>query len=112
MEWLGWLGWLYCVSGLWSTIDRPARVMSCMMPENSFPSIDVFIVAYNETVDIVEPTVIAAMNMNWPADKLTVYVLDDGKQEALRNMALKLDFQCQFQKKAAKLCYICREKVC
>ncbi len=50
VEWLGWLGWIYCVAGLWSTIDRPPRVMSTMMPEKDFPSVDVYIVAYNETV--------------------------------------------------------------
>lgn len=111
VEWLGWLGWLNCVLGLWSTIDRTPRMLHEVMPEDKFPTVDVFIVCYNEPANVIEPTAIAALNLNYPADKLTVYVLDDGKREEVRNLALKLDFQLQFKKKSAKLCYISREKV-
>lgn len=39
------------------------------------------------------PAAIAALNMNWPGDKLTVNILDDGKRESVQKMVKKLTFQ-------------------
>lgn len=44
----------------------------------SLPSVDIFIPSYNEDEDILAMTVSAALNMDYPADKLTVWLLDDG----------------------------------
>ncbi|MGA8135114.1 MAG: UDP-forming cellulose synthase catalytic subunit [Pseudomonas gingeri] len=49
-----------------------------------WPSVDVFITTVNESLEIVKITVFAALRMNWPADKLKVYVLDDGHREEFR----------------------------
>lgn len=37
-----------------------------------------------EPVEVIEPTVIAACEMAYPAGKLTVYVCDDGQRQAVR----------------------------
>jgi cellulose synthase (UDP-forming) len=42
------------------------------------PSVDIYIPTYNEDPHIVCPTVIAATQINYPKDKLNVYLLDDG----------------------------------
>ena len=39
-----------------------------------------------ESVDIVKPTMFAALNLKWPSDKLTIYVCDDGRRDAMREM--------------------------
>ena len=44
----------------------------------------------------VEPTAIAALNMNWPGKKLTVHVLDDGKRPAMARLVRRLAFQCRY----------------
>lgn len=44
----------------------------------ALPHVDVYIPTYNEDVAILRSTVIAATQMNYPSDKLHVYVLDDG----------------------------------
>lgn len=49
-EYLGWILWVNSVVGLWYTIDRPPRNLREMLPEEKFPSVDVFIVCYNESV--------------------------------------------------------------
>ena len=49
-----------------------------------------------EPVDIVEPTAIAALNMNWPGSKLTVHVLDDGKRPEMARLVRRLAFQCKY----------------
>ncbi len=57
-------------------IDRP-KVDLPDAPE-ALPSVDVFIPTYNETVKLLEPTVLAACALRYPAAKLRVHVLDDG----------------------------------
>ncbi|MEK9940612.1 MAG: glycosyltransferase, partial [Methylotenera sp.] len=42
------------------------------------PHVDVYIPTYNEDPSITRPTVIAATQMNYPKEKLHVYILDDG----------------------------------
>ncbi len=42
------------------------------------PSVDVFIPSYNEDETILAMTVAAAKGMDYPAEKLTVWLLDDG----------------------------------
>ncbi|AOX18754.1 hypothetical protein A0U89_15730 (plasmid) [Kozakia baliensis] len=53
------------------------------MPEDvaAWPSIDVFIPTYNEDLDIVRLSVLAALTIDWPADRLNVYILDDGHRQ-------------------------------
>lgn len=51
---------------------------------DSWPSVDVFIPSYNEPLEVVKQTVFSAMHMDWPADRLHVYVLDDGRREEFR----------------------------
>jgi hypothetical protein len=45
---------------------------------------------------VIEPTVIAALNMNYPGSKLTVHVLDDGNRAEVYKLARRLDFQCRW----------------
>lgn len=55
------------------------------MPPSQWPTVDVFIPTYNETLDIVSLTVFAAQAIDWPKDKLRVHVLDDGRREEFRS---------------------------
>ncbi|MEM7565880.1 MAG: UDP-forming cellulose synthase catalytic subunit [Pseudomonadota bacterium] len=48
----------------------------------SWPRVDVLVPSYNEDLDIVGTTLAAAKNMDYPADKLRVLLLDDGATEA------------------------------
>ena len=51
---------------------------------STWPSVDVFIPTYNEPLDVVKQTVFSAMSLDWPADRLKVYVLDDGRRSDFR----------------------------
>jgi cellulose synthase (UDP-forming) len=53
-------------------------------PPSEWPTVDVFIPSYNETLDIVKVTIFAAQAIDWPQDKLRVHVLDDGRREDFR----------------------------
>ncbi len=62
------------------------------LPANpdEWPTIDVYIPSYNESLELVRPTVFAAMNMDWPRDKMNVWILDDGRREDFRAFAAEV----------------------
>ncbi|WP_424810363.1 UDP-forming cellulose synthase catalytic subunit [Roseococcus sp. YIM B11640] len=72
---------------LWPLDRKPAP-----MPANpdDWPVVDVFIPSYNEPLDIVRPTVFAALALDWPPEKLNVYLLDDGRREDFRRFAAEV----------------------
>ena len=55
-----------------------------------WPSVDIFIPTYNEPLEVVKQTVFAARGMDWPADRLNVYVLDDGRRDEFRDFCAEL----------------------
>ncbi len=48
----------------------------------SWPSVDVFIPSYNEDPELLETTLAAAVCIDYPRDRLRVYLLDDGGTDA------------------------------
>ena len=52
-----------------------------------WPTVDIFIPTYNESLEVIKPTVFAALNLDWPAEKLKVHLLDDGSRDAFREFA-------------------------
>lgn len=66
----------------WPLERKPAALPK---DNRTWPSVDVFIPTYNESLDIVKLTAFAAQAIDWPKDKLNVYVLDDGRREVFRN---------------------------
>ncbi len=67
----------------------PLRRTPVPLPDNTdnWPAVDLLIPTYNEPMSVVKYTALAAMNIDWPADKLNVYILDDGKREEFRKFA-------------------------
>lgn len=47
-------------------------------PQEDWPSVDILIPTYNEPQIIIENTVLAALAIDYPSDKFTVNLLDDG----------------------------------
>ena len=54
------------------------------LPAAELPLVDVFIATYNEPLDVLEKTIIGALALDWPQDRLRVWVLDDGRRDWLR----------------------------
>lgn len=57
----------------------------------SWPTVDIFIPTYNEPLDVVRATVFAAKGIDWPKDKLKIYILDDGKRIEFKKFAQLAD---------------------
>ena len=45
-----------------------------------WPTVDVYVPTYNESLDVVRDTVLAAQCIDYPKDKMKIYILDDGKR--------------------------------
>ncbi|WP_052118373.1 UDP-forming cellulose synthase catalytic subunit [Erwinia oleae] len=45
-----------------------------------WPTVDIYVPSYNESLDVVRDTVLAAQCIDYPRDKLKIYLLDDGKR--------------------------------
>ena len=69
----------------------PLRRAPVALPENTeeWPHVDVLIPTYNEPLDVVRYTALGALNMDWPADKLHVYILDDGRRKEFEQFAFE-----------------------
>ncbi|WP_145635262.1 MULTISPECIES: glycosyltransferase [Rhizobium] len=52
--------------------------------QRELPTVDVFIPTYNEPLDVLERTIVGALSLDYPAEKLKVYVLDDQRRDWLK----------------------------
>lgn len=66
-------------------LKRPAAPILTEFSE--WPTVDVFIPTYNEPLSVVQSTVYAAKGMDWPQDRLNIYLLDDGRRDQFREFA-------------------------
>ncbi|WP_184413505.1 UDP-forming cellulose synthase catalytic subunit [Xanthomonas translucens] len=66
---------------LWPLNRRPVPLPA---DQSQWPTVDLFIPTYNEPLSVVRSTILAASVMDWPADKLNIYLLDDGRREEFR----------------------------
>ncbi|WP_456380867.1 UDP-forming cellulose synthase catalytic subunit [Thiolapillus sp.] len=80
--------WLVLILGYFQTA-RPLQRQPVALPADpaQWPTVDVFIPTYNEPLEVVKPTVYAALGMDWPREKLNVYLLDDGRRPEFRQFA-------------------------
>ena len=84
---------------------RPSRAASDEVKGN-WPSVDIFIPTYNEDAELLANTIAAAKSLDYPADKIKVWLLDDGGTLQKRN-ATKVD-----QSRAAEIRYATLRKLC
>ncbi|MDO1585074.1 UDP-forming cellulose synthase catalytic subunit [Rhizobium oryzicola] len=61
--------------------SRPSRAAT----QKRFPLVDVFVPTYNEDITLLANTLAAAKAMDYPADKLQIWLLDDGGTVQKRN---------------------------
>lgn len=90
------------------------------LPEDAglLPSVDVFIPTYNEPDDIVRITACACMQLDYPKEKLNIYILDDGGTVQKQNdpnpekaaAALERHKKLREIAQTLKINYITREK--
>ena len=67
-------------------VARPLPPRAAEAPDRDrLPGVDVFIPTYNEDAALLANTIAAAKAMDYPADKVTIWLLDDGATVQKRN---------------------------
>jgi cellulose synthase (UDP-forming) len=80
--------WLVLAIGFFQTAWPLERKPVPLPPDqDQWPTVDIFIPTYNEPLKVVKPTVLAALAIDWPKDKIKVYILDDGKRTEFEDFA-------------------------
>jgi len=76
---------IYCVVmlflSLFTVADPIERPKAPRIAEEDAPTVDVFVPSYNESIEIVAPTLAAAKRLRYPEGKLNIFLLDDGATE-------------------------------
>ena len=70
---------------------KKEQIVTIDISNPNLPSVDVLICTYNEPVELVTATVIGAIDLEYPKDKLNVYILDDGHREEFKALAQELN---------------------
>lgn len=80
--------WVVLILGYFQNI-WPLNRKPVPLPEDRslWPTIDLMIPTFNEDLDVVRATVYASLGVDWPKDKLNIYILDDGKRDSFRDFA-------------------------
>lgn len=86
-EWMGF--WQFLVFRLLFWTPYQDR----QWPNESFdvePTVDVFISTYNESIKILKKTISGCQNLDYPKDRLNIYLCDDGRRSEIRLLCEEL----------------------
>lgn len=65
----------------WRPVERRSPAIK------TYLTVDMFVTIVNEPIDILRRTLVGCTSQEYPPDKYSVYVLDDGDREEVRNLA-------------------------
>jgi cellulose synthase (UDP-forming) len=87
-----YLGEMYCIMMLFLSLfvissPVPSRPSRSLKPGAPVPHVDVFIPSYNEDYELLAGTLAAARALDYPEEKLSIWLLDDGSTVQKRNDA-------------------------
>ncbi len=75
------------IQTIWPLHRKPAPLPS---DPSTWPHVDLYIPTYNEPLKVVASTVHAALGLDWPAERLHIHILDDGRRTEFRQFAASL----------------------
>jgi len=82
-EWMGFWQFLVFRILFW----KPYK--SSEWPDKDFiadPTVDIFISTYNEDMKILKKTISGCLSLDYPKDRLNIYLCDDGKRKEIENL--------------------------
>lgn len=80
--------WVILILGYLQTTSPLKRTIEPLPDDIAlWPTVDIYVPTYNESLDVVRDTVLAAQCIDYPRDKLKVYLLDDGKRSEFARFA-------------------------
>ncbi|MFQ6792045.1 MAG: glycosyltransferase family 2 protein [Thomasclavelia sp.] len=67
----------------WGKYHYPKKTLA-EFKDSEIPFVDILICTYNEPIELLEMTILAAMDIDYPSDCYAIYVCDDGRRENLK----------------------------
>ncbi|GGE23359.1 cellulose synthase catalytic subunit (UDP-forming) [Aureimonas endophytica] len=102
---------MYCIAFLFISLfvaaDPLERKRAPQTADEDLPNVDVFVPSYNESADILSLTLSAAKALDYPAERLKVFLLDDGGTDQKRN-SRDLRAAAEAQRRHVELQELCR----
>lgn len=89
-EWMGYLQSVVTSILFWKKNKRKKVFLSSF---ELLPTLDVMIATYNEPVDLLKRTIVAAQLMDYPDHLYEILVCDDGRREDVRKLCEELNVQ-------------------
>lgn len=86
-EWAGFSQNIVTSKLFWKKYRREKVPLSAL---SELPKVDFLIATYNESVDLLRRTIAASKLIDYPQDKVTIYVCDDGNREDVRILCEEL----------------------
>lgn len=83
-EFLGFFAYIVYVYVFTGKQNIPHKTLANL--NGHIPNVDVFICTYNEDLNLLSKTIMAAKKLDYPKDKFKIYVLDDGNRKNLRDL--------------------------
>jgi len=71
-------------------VARPTERSASPPDDSNLPRVDVFITTMNESPDLLFRTLVGCAAMDYPEDRKTIYVLDDGRREEVKRLSERL----------------------
>jgi len=71
-------------------VGRPTDRSAAPPNDSELPGVDVFITTLNESPDLIYRTLVGCVAMDYPADRKTIYLLDDGNRPEVKRLAERL----------------------
>jgi cellulose synthase (UDP-forming) len=68
---------------------NPTKRTPPPIPDQSW-TVDIFVTTYSESPEILNRTLVACKNLEYPADKLHIWLCDDGRREDMRHLSEEL----------------------
>ncbi len=87
-EWGGFFQTIVSSLLFWKKHKRKEVPISAL---KSLPKVDIFIATYNESVDLLRRTIVATQLIDYPKDKVSILVCDDGRREDVRLLCEELN---------------------
>ncbi|HHT0592645.1 TPA: UDP-forming cellulose synthase catalytic subunit [Legionella anisa] len=80
--------WLVMILGYFQSI-WPLHRKPVPLPadQSVWPTVDIIITTYNEDLSILKPGIYSALGLDWPKEKLNIYILDDGNRPEFKAFA-------------------------
>lgn len=102
-------GFVVYALSIFVNVDPLDRKPHPLPSDNSlWPTVDVLIPTYNEEPDLLEITLLSALEMNYPKDRLKVYILDDGGTDQRCNSG-DPEFAAAARQRRLQLQALCRQ---